>query len=71
MRNRGGGEMRNFDWWIVYGLKTRELVWVRFRWGHYGISIKKTPKLFSERYGYVKYLPLPFGWRLQVLKATK
>lgn len=36
----------------------------------YGLSLKRTQLLFSERYGYKKYFKLPFGWRLMVLKPT-
>lgn len=61
--------LRNFDWWPVYGTISRDLYWIRFRWGRWGIAIKKTPKLFSERNGCMRSLPLPFGWWLTVLKA--
>jgi len=62
--------MRNFDYWIVYGLISSNLVWIRVAGLGYGLAIKKTPMLFSERNGLVKHLPLPFGWRAVFLKAT-
>jgi len=61
--------MRNFDYWIVYGLVSNNLIWIRLRWAGWGIAIKRTPKLFSERYGYVKSIPLFCGWRIGILKA--
>jgi len=65
--------VRNFDYKIIYGLIMKDLIWVRFFIGGYGFCIKKTPKLFSERsgFGYSKSMPLPFGWRIGFLKASK
>ena len=63
--------MRNFDYKIVYGLIAKDLIWIRFCFGHWGIAVKRTPKLFSERYGYTKTIPLPRGWRIGFLKASK
>jgi len=63
--------MRNFDYKIVYGLVAKNLIWIRFFLGHWGICIKRTPLVFSERYGYKKYIPLPGGWRIGFLKASK
>lgn len=39
-----------------------------FRIYGYGIHFTNEPKLFSERNGYKKSLPLPFGWRIKLLK---
>ena len=61
--------MRDFDYKIVYGLMLKDTIWVRLFFGGYGLCIKKTPKLFSERYGYTKSIPLLFGWRVGFLKA--
>lgn len=61
--------MRNFDWWIVYGLISSNLVWIRVAGLNYGLAIKKTEMIFSERIGHAKYLSLPFGWRITALKA--
>ena len=36
-----------------------------------GLWIGNTPKLFSERHGYTRALPLPFGWRLRYLPPWK
>ena len=59
----------NFDYYFIYGYLSNDLKWIRIRWLNYGIAIKKTPLLFSERNLYTWYLPLPFGWRLTILKA--
>lgn len=60
---------RNFDIWPFYGLLSHNLYWVRVRGIGHGLAIKRTSPLFSERNGYVKSLPLPFGWRVVILKA--
>ena len=60
-----------FRLWPFYGFICKELIWVRVGGRGYGLAIKKTPILFSERYGYVKYWRLPFGWRLVILKPRK
>lgn len=44
--------------------------WFRFGRNGYGLSLKRTSMLFSERNGYDKYLKLPFGWRLKLLKPV-
>lgn len=44
---------------------TKGLILIRF-W-NYGLSIQKRKLMFSERYGYTKYLKV-FGW---VIKPTK
>lgn len=61
--------MKNFDIGIFYGVLARDFVWIRIAWLKYGIAIKKTPKLYSEREGYKKSVPLPGGWRIMILKA--
>jgi hypothetical protein len=62
--------MRNFEWFCFYGLimPRSGVVWVRLKWLKYGLEIKKTPLLFSERHGYTNYVNLFFGWRLVFLK---
>uniref|UniRef100_A0A6M3IIQ7 Uncharacterized protein n=1 Tax=viral metagenome TaxID=1070528 RepID=A0A6M3IIQ7_9ZZZZ len=61
--------MRNFDWFIFYGFISVRLIWIRIMFFNHGISLDKTPLRFSERYGYHKYLRLPYGWRISILKA--
>jgi len=61
--------MRNFDYKIIYGFTSKNLIWIRVGYLKYGIAIKRTPLLFSERYGYTKYFGLPFGWRIEILRA--
>lgn len=61
--------MRNFDWKILYGLISRDLIWIRIAGLKYGIAIKRTKMLFLERNGFTWYLPLPCGWRFTVLRA--
>lgn len=51
--------------------KDSDCMWFRFGRNGYGASIKRTEMLFSERYGYRKYLKLPFGWRLTLLKPLE
>jgi hypothetical protein len=38
------------------------LLWLRF--GAKCYALKRSPLLFSERYGHSPYCRLPFGWRL-------
>jgi len=51
------------------GLGLHSGLW--FRVFGYGLNIRNTVKLFSERYGYRKSLPLPFGYRVSILKPEK
>ncbi len=37
----------------------------------WGVQLKNTKPLFSERNGYVKTYWLPFGWRSRFLKRVK
>lgn len=62
--------IRNFKKGPFYGLVGKDLIWIRMQKVGWGISIKKTEKLFSERNGYVKSLPIGFGWRITILKAA-
>jgi hypothetical protein len=41
-------------------------IWFRIFWG-YGMYFGNGRKGFSERYGYEKRIPLPFGWRAKFL----
>jgi hypothetical protein len=48
-----------------------DVVWLRL-WEHgYGICLKRTPLLFSERYGYRKTYKIGFGWRVSFLWRGK
>lgn len=51
---------------IFCGYKSKDVIW--FRVLGYGLSIKRTPMLFSERNKYKRTIRLGFGWRLSVLK---
>lgn len=48
---------------------SKTLFWLRF--GHRIVVLTNAPMLFSERYGYSKYWPLWFGWRLSVQGSSK
>jgi hypothetical protein len=61
--------MRNFEWFIFYGFISDNLIWIRICPFKYGIELNKQPKLFSERMKFKRYLLLPMGWRLRILKA--
>lgn len=61
--------MENFDYKIFYGMIAKDSIWVRIFGLNCGISLTKTPLLFSERYGYRKYIKI-FGWRIHWLKAN-
>lgn len=63
--------MRNFNVWPFYGWIHRSSMWVRVVSFHYGLHIKNSPPLFSERYGYEKWYPLFGKWRFRFLKASK
>jgi len=61
--------MRNFKWWVYYGVISKKLIWIRCSLlSGKGIEIIKTKPLFSQRYGYKKYLHL-FGWRIGLLRC--
>lgn len=60
-------------WKIFYLYYKKHFFWFRFfdGYGIWGRSQKvKSFKLFSERYGYTKYLKI-FGWKLKILKPCK
>jgi hypothetical protein len=59
----------SFDWKIIYGWNSKDVHWFRLSRLNYGLCLKRTKKLFSERYGYTKYMSLPFGWRITILKG--
>jgi hypothetical protein len=63
--------MHTFKWGIFYGYASDRHIWIRVAKLHYGLSLKWGDKTFTERYVYVKYLPLPFGWRFKILKAKR
>lgn len=60
--------VRNFDYKLFYGFISKDLIWIRIAGLTYGFSLNKKPPLFSERYGYKKYIKI-FGWRVRWLKA--
>lgn len=45
-----------------------KVCWIRISSDGYGLSLKNTRLLFSEKYGYRKSLKLPFGWRLMIIR---
>lgn len=53
---------------LFFYYKDPDCIWFRLGRNGYGLSIKRTEMLFSERYGNRKYLKLPFGWRLALVK---
>lgn len=61
--------MKNFNYKLMYGFVHHNLVWIRFGYFDWGIELTCKSKLFSERYGHKRYLPLPFRWRITILKA--
>lgn len=64
--------VHSFDIGILYGIVSLHALWVRFpAFGHGGFQFKRTPLLFSERYGYRRYIPLPFGWRFLLLRKCR
>jgi hypothetical protein len=54
--------------WLPCGFVSRDLVWLRLWENGYGLCVKRTSTLFSERYGYQKTYRIGFGWRLNVLQ---
>jgi hypothetical protein len=56
---------------LPYGYISRNLVWCRLWSNGYGLCVKRTPPLFSERNGYRRTYRLGFGWRLEWLKPWK
>ena len=50
------------------GYISRDLLWFRTRFG--GLALSRQPKLFSERNGFVRCIPLLCGWRLILLENT-
>lgn len=63
-----GRQTGMFDLGLVYGLIDRNGLWLWFRPFGRGVAVTNGPLLFSERYGYAKFLRLPFGWRAKLLK---
>ena len=55
----------DFNIRLICGHISKDCIWIRFYPYYYGFTIKRTPPLFSERYGYVKCTPLLFGWRFK------
>ncbi len=60
--------MRNFDYKVFYGFIAKGLIWIRIVGLGYGVSLSKKLPLFSERYGFIKYVKV-FGWRVRWLRA--
>jgi hypothetical protein len=60
---------KNFEIGPFYGFIGSKCIWIRVKYLNYGLEIKSTKPLFSERNGYVKSIKLIFGWRLAFLKA--
>jgi len=59
--------MLKFNLYFIYGVVSLNAMWIRIKYKKYGIHIKRSPPLFSERYGLVKYHKLLFGWRFRLL----
>lgn len=62
------GKMQ-FDFKIIFGSISRGCIWFRLGRRGRGVVFKKSELLFSERYGITWYLKLPFGWRMNLLRA--
>lgn len=60
-----------YAWWNCEKMKgcirNGSGFWFRIFWG-YGLHFTNGMKLFSERNGYEKRIPLPFGWRMKFIK---
>ena len=54
---------------LAWGYISWDVIWVRFWPDGRGVSLKRTPMLFSERSGHTKFLQLGFGWRVSILKG--
>jgi hypothetical protein len=57
--------------WTIYilsGCFSSEVIWFRIGRTGPGFAFKRSSILFSERYGYTKWIPLVFGWRLCLLE---
>ena len=57
--------------YLPCGYVSRDLVWCRLWEGGYGVCVKRTPPLFSERSGSQKTYRIGFGWRLGLLGRIK
>lgn len=61
-------KLRNFDWWIIYGLLGKDFMWIRLRWITWGLSITSHPPRFSERMGITKVLHVG-KYRIEILRG--
>jgi len=59
--------MRDFDYQIIYGFTSKNLIWIRIRYIRWGIEIDKNP-LPSGRNIKRRRLKI-FGWYFSFLKA--
>ena len=64
--------MSLFLWrYVPCGYVSCDLLWCRLWDNGYGLCVKRTPPLFSERYGYSKTYRIGFGWRLVFLRPIR
>ncbi len=61
----------HFNWKVLCGQWSKGHGWFRFGRKGFGLCVKNTEPLFSERYGYIRTLKLGFGWRLQFISRIK
>jgi hypothetical protein len=54
--------------YLPCGYISRDLAWLRLWASGYGLCVKRTTPIFSERSGLQKTYPIGFGWRLRFLK---
>jgi hypothetical protein len=57
--------------YLPCGYISGKLLWFRLWATRYGVCVKRTPMLFSERSGLRKTYRLGFGWRLILLKRDR
>lgn len=58
---------------LYCGYRTSGQFWIRFYFYKmigFVVKNKHQPRLFTERYGYIKYYGLPYGWRFKFLRKT-
>ena len=56
---------KDFNFKIIYGYYNKTVFWIRFYHFNFGFVITKNKMLFSERMGIIKYIKLPFGYRMR------
>jgi hypothetical protein len=62
----------SFNLILIHGWVSNGCLWIRLgpKTG-IGFSVGKETPLFSERYGFRRYIQLPFGYKIQYLRKMK